>query len=151
VLVNSIISAIDNLNVFPTETLLKIEKFLDSITLEDLREIIIKYRFPHRLTMDNVNDFGNKFNDTIGSEKFQKLFSSISSKKLGELITSQIEIVKAKFNITLPSLGISEISYGKSGKEKYAMKRRGWINSEMKKGKIGLDARCSGLWQIEYY
>lgn len=151
VIVNSIISAIDNLNVFPTETLLKIEKFLDSITLEDLREIIIKYKFPSRITLENVNDFGNKLNDTISSEKFQKLFLNISSKKLGELITSQIELCKAKFNIILPSLGISEISHGKSGKEKYAVKRRGWINSEMKKGKIGLDARCSGLWQIEYY
>lgn len=143
VIINSIISTIDNMNIFPAEKLSNIRQFLDGVTLEDLKEIVIKYKFP---SLEN-----NELNDLISSQKFKNIFSSTCSKKLGELLTLQIELFKSKFNVNLPSLNISEISHGKSGKEKYALKRKGWINSELKKGKLGLDARCSGLWQIEYY
>jgi hypothetical protein len=144
-IIETIISTIRKLGVFSEDDLIALGEFLNSIPLDKIKKIIIDK------IISEIPIHLSKFNDTFSSGKFMNNFSNISSQKIGEFITAQIEIVKAKFNIILPALGISEISHGKSGKDKYAKSRKGWINSELKKGKLGLDARCSGLWQIEYY
>lgn len=151
-IIESIISAIRKLDVFSDDDLIALKNFLDKIPLDKIKRIIIDK------IISEIPIHLGKFNDVFSggpngklNEKFLTTFSDLSSRKIGEFITTQIEIVKAKFNIILPALGISEISHGKSGKKGYATQRKKWINSELKNGKLGLDARCSGLWQLTYF
>lgn len=148
IIIESIISAIKKLGIFSDNDLNELKNFLESIPLEKIKKIVIDR------IVSEIPIHLNKFNEIFSGNKSNKFiinFSDLASRKIGEFISTQIKIVKAEFNIVLPLLGISEISHGKSGREKYAMKRRGWINSEMKKGKLGLDSRCSGLWKLTYF
>ena len=56
-------------------------------------------------------------------------------------------VPKAKFK----GKGKDDWELGSSGKDKYALDRKLWVNKELQKGKFAKDAACTGFWKVEYH
>lgn len=69
-----------------------------------------------------------------------------------KFIGQQLAVAESQLGLaTSKGKGKEDWTPGKSGQPKYALERRLWVNSELKKHKFSTNARCSGDWKITYY
>ena len=100
------------------------------------------------LIMNGSKDIPN-FIEKIDIPDFIKDILNKGINVVDDYITN--DYIRDRYGFDIGDIKIRDILiYGKSGREGYASKRKLWINSEFKKGKLHGDARCSGAWEISY-
>jgi len=112
-----------------------------------------------KIAMQNILD--KKYKDAVAEisvileQKANDLAQNAIEKgsvKIMEYIVQQIAIAESQL-LPPSGVGVGKESWtpGTPGKDGYAMKRKLWVNDELRKNKFAKDAACSGSWEIRYH